>query len=205
VSVEDLAHVIEEQFYEVYNGHPSVHHLGDAEHASVERMWDIANTIRIRDLAAPPLYGLATDDSHHYHGGDVSPGRGWVMVQAPTLEAESLVEAMRAGRFYASTGVLLEQIRFDEKELALTIAGPDSNSCQTDFIGTGKGDSAAPGVVLATASGPTPRYRLRGDELYVRATVTSSKPHPNPSFEGQLEQAWTQPVGWVNVEDARRP
>jgi hypothetical protein len=45
-------------------------------------------------------------------------------------------------------------------------------------------------------SGTSPSYQLKGDELYVRAVVTSSKPHPDPSFKDQREQAWTQPVGW---------
>ena len=30
--------------------------------------------------------------------------------------------------------------------------------------------------------------------MYVRAKVTSSKPHPNPYAEGDVEVAWTQPV-----------
>jgi hypothetical protein len=50
--------------------------------------------------------------------------------------------------------------------------------------------------VLATVKGATPAYQLTGDELYVRAIVTSTKPHDDPSFKGQLQQAWTQPVGW---------
>ncbi len=196
VSAEDLGHVLEEPFFEVYNGHPSVHHLGDAEHAGVERMWDIANTIRLHELQAPPLYGLATDDSHHYHGGDVSPGRGWIMVRAPALDAEALIKAMRAGDFYASSGVLLDSIRFDGQELSLVIGARDSDSYETDFIGTRSGDPKAAGVIFATVPGNQPRYRMQGDELYVRATVTSSKAHPNPSFEGQREQAWIQPAGW---------
>ena len=52
------------------------------------------------------------------------------------------------------------------------------------------------GKVLATVKGTTAVYRLTGRELYVRATVTSSKPADNPAFKGQLKQAWTQPVGW---------
>jgi len=56
--------------------------------------------------------------------------------------------------------------------------------------------SADIGHVLATVSGPSPSHQLTGEELYVRAVVTSSKPHHDPSFEGQHQQAWTQPVGW---------
>jgi hypothetical protein len=37
---------------------------------------------------------------------------------------------------------------------------------------------------------------MKGNELYVRATITSDQPPVDPSFENQLQQAWTQPVGW---------
>jgi hypothetical protein len=52
------------------------------------------------------------------------------------------------------------------------------------------------GKVLATIKGPKPFYDLTGNELYVRAVISSDQPHLNASFENQLEQAWTQPVGW---------
>jgi hypothetical protein len=47
---------------------------------------------------------------------------------------------------------------------------------------------------LARVEGLHPRYRPRGDELFVRATVTSSLAPENPMFEGQFRQAWVQPV-----------
>jgi hypothetical protein len=59
-----------------------------------------------------------------------------------------------------------------------------------------KYSSPAIGKVLATAKGETPQYRLTGSELYVRAVVTANQDHPDPSFKGQQQQAWTQPVGW---------
>ena len=52
------------------------------------------------------------------------------------------------------------------------------------------------GKTFATVEGMKPRYTLKGDELYVRAIVTSSKPPEVPSYENQRPQAWTQPVGW---------
>ena len=52
------------------------------------------------------------------------------------------------------------------------------------------------GAVLATVSGIQPTYQFKGDELYVRAVVTSTKPHVDPTLPKQTEQAWTQPVGW---------
>jgi hypothetical protein len=39
-------------------------------------------------------------------------------------------------------------------------------------------------------------YTLRGDELYVRAVVTSSAAPAVPSEEYGFQRAWTQPVGW---------
>jgi hypothetical protein len=220
VSAEDLAHVLEERFFEVYNGHPDVHHLGDQAHDGVERLWDIANTLRVAELHAPPLLGLATDDTHNYFGNrGASPGRGWVMVRADGLSAEALLGAIARGDFYATSGVLLDELRYDPREgaLELRIAALPKTKYVTRFIGTRRGYdnrrepavdadgkpregvfrySQDVGAVLATAEGPNPSYKLTGDELYVRATVTSDRPPINPSFAGQQQQAWTQPVGW---------
>ncbi len=83
VTADDLAAVVSERFFEVYNGHPGVNHLGDADHPSVERIWDLVNAIRRTSLNVPPIMGIATDDSHEYHGEPGSrPGRGWVMVRS---------------------------------------------------------------------------------------------------------------------------
>ena len=115
VTAEDIAAVIPEQYFEVYNGHPDVGHQGDKNHPSTERLWDIANTLRIAKLAAAPLYGVATDDSHNYHGRPGShTGRGWVMVQSRFLTPEYLLKAMNRGDFYASSGVSFESIQFEK-------------------------------------------------------------------------------------------
>ncbi len=200
---EDLANVAEGAYFEVYNGHPLVHHLGDETRPGDERIWDIANTIRIAELGYAPLLAVATDDSHTYHGEDASPGRGWIMVGADKLDGDSLVEAMLAGKFYASSGVVLDAIRFDpdKRTLSLAIAPSEGASFTTTFIGTRKGYDATAektgiGEVFATVEGLNASFTMPKDALYLRATVTSTRKHPNPSFEGQTEQAWVQPVGW---------
>jgi len=220
ITAEDLAAVVSDRFFEVYNGHLGINHLGDHTHPSVERLWDIANTIRLGQLDAAPMFGLATDDSHNYHGKKGShPGRGWVMVQSRYLTPEHLIRALEAGDFYSSSGVELSAIQFDAEtgELKLSIEEEDGVTYSTDFIGTledydatakpridDKGKPVAAtyeysddvGKILATVKGNSPSYRLTGKELYVRAVVTSSEHHTDPSFDHQHQQAWTQPVGW---------
>jgi hypothetical protein len=192
-------------------------------------MWDIANTIRLAHLQYPPLYGIATDDSHAYHGkpNGARPGRGWTMVRATHLTPEYIIKAIKAGDCYASSGVSLVDVRYDAsaKQLALEIEPQDGATYTTQFIGTLRGydDTTKPtlaadgqtpkdkagkplrvshkysaevGQVLATVAGLKATYQLKGSELYVRAVVTSSKAPADPSFDGQKQQAWTQPVGW---------
>lgn len=193
VSADDIAQVTQERFFEVYNGHPSVNHRGDADRPGTERLWDIANTTRRRDLGAALLMGLGTDDCHNYHNASGStPGRGWVMVRAAACTPEALLAALERGDFYASSGVYLADVRFDGQTLSVDIAPAEGASYVTDFIGT-RGDGE-PGEVLASVTGPRPSYRVRGDELFVRATITSSATVDNPVWDGQPKQAWVQPV-----------
>ena len=214
-TAEDLFELPALRFFEVYNGHPLVNLPGDSVHASTERIWDIVLTRRF-STDGGPLYGVATDDAHDYHRSGIdqrNAGRGWVVVRASQLHADSLMEAMQRGDFYASNGVELTDVRRAGNRLTLTIAGAPAVTYTTQFIGTRRGwdttsaaarDSTgrpvtrryAPdvGAVLAEVPGTTPSYTLRGDELYVRARVVSSRAKPNASYPGEVEMAWTQPV-----------
>ena len=201
VTAEDLAAVVEEKFFEVYNGHPSVNQLGDAKRPGLEKMWDIANAIRIGKMKLPPLYGIATDDSHNYFGTTgSSPGRGWVMVKATKLTPSKLIHALEAGEFYASSGVEVHSFEFDSKtkEFSVSIKAVEGVTYETQFIGTKRGadfsDLEKVGMVFKESKSLTPSYKLSGDELYVRVVITSSESHPNPSLKGQKQQAWLQPV-----------
>jgi hypothetical protein len=228
VTAEDLASVIQERFFEVYNGHPAIGHFGDDNHPGVERLWDIANTIRIDKLKSPPLFGVATDDSHAYHGkpNGSSPGRGWVMVRSRFLTPDHIVRAMRKGDFYASSGVVLRSVVSSDEQLKVEIeAGNSDEEFTTQFIGTrvGYDDKSEPrmtdgkensritrkysnevGAVLATVKGSSATYRFSGKELYVRAVITSNREMVNPSPAGQLQQAWTQPVVPRGEESQKR-
>lgn len=215
---EELMQVAGERFFEVYNGHPSVHNEGDDTHAGLDRMWDIILTWRLGVLGLPVMFGIATDDSHAYHTNGVglsNPGRGWLQVRTPRLTAESLVAALEQGDFYATSGVELSELRREGRRVIVRIRAEPGVTYRTEFIGTRRGFDAAHepvrtpageklrvteryspdvGAVLAVVDGPEAVYEMKGDELYVRAKITSSKPMPNPYRANETEAAWVQPV-----------
>ncbi len=51
----------------------------------------------------PDLLGFATDDAHFYPDIPGEKG-GWIMVNAPELSGEAMLNAIRNGNFYSSTG-----------------------------------------------------------------------------------------------------
>ena len=200
LGVENLANMKGERFFEVYNGHRSVDNEGATAKHSTEALWDLALTRRLRDGAGDGeiLFGLATDDAHdHYEVDAVSvPGRGWIMVRSKSLEADAIVEAMKRGDFYASSGVTLEDIVVTDDAMTVTIETDPEVTYTTEFIGVMRGDdpeTMAPRVLSTTRENPAV-HRFSGDELYVRARVLSDRPHPRPYAEGEFEQAWVQPV-----------
>ena len=202
ITPDDLMRVRGLRFFEVYNGHPQVNNEGDAEHPSTERLWDLALTHRLTDLGLGILYGIATDDSHHYHekAADRSnSGRGWVMVRSSHLTPEFLIRAMEAGDFYSSSGVALADVRRSTGRLEVEIAGEPGVSYETRFIGTrlhtpGQIDAAELGKEMARSTELRSNYTLQPDDLYVRAVVTASRRHPSGSMAQEYERAWTQPI-----------
>ena len=200
LGVENLANMKGERFFEVYNGHRSVDNEGAKAKHSTEVLWDLALTRRLRDGAGDGeiLFGLATDDAHdHYEVDAVSvPGRGWIMVRSKSLEADAIVDAMKRGDFYASSGVTLEDIVVADDTMTITIKADPDVTYTTEFIGIMRSDdpeTTQPRVLASTTANPAV-HRLSGDELYVRARVVSDRPHPKPYAKGDFEQAWVQPV-----------
>ena len=213
LTAKDIASVKNEKFFEVYNGHPAVRNYGDQDHISTEKMWDQILTHRLTSGTGEIIYGLATDDAHNYHQYQMNrsnPGRGWVMVKATHLSAESIIKAMENGDFYASTGVKVNLIEIGQTSYKIEMMPEDGTTFTTQFIGTTKRDmltvevfdgqernstnDSLMGKVLAIKQGVKVQYDFNGDELYVRAKVTSSKKKKNPYSENELETAWLQPV-----------
>lgn len=148
---------------------------GDALHPSTEALWDAALGQGAR------VWGVATDDSHHYddaaavlaRGEEAYVGdRGFVMVRAERSEA-AIRAAIERGEFYASSGVILESLTRSAGTLALRVAGVH----EIRFIGEG-------GRELGRERGVAASYTLRPGDRYVRAVVTAA--------DGR--RAWTQPL-----------
>jgi hypothetical protein len=218
VTAEELMQVRGDRFFEVYNGHHQVHNDGDAIHAGTERVWDIVLSQRLAKLNLEVMYGVGTDDSHNYHktGTNLSnTGRGWIMVRAQRLEPEEIVKAMDAGDFYASSGVTLRDVRREKDRLVVEVQSEPGVKYTIQFFGTRTGfdDKSEPvraangealrvthrysndiGALLAETEGTSATYKLKGDEIYVRARVVSTKVKSNPAHDGELEKAWTQPL-----------
>ena len=138
-----------------------------------------------------------------------------MVVRAAQLTPEDLISAMEAGEFYASSGVRLKEVHRDKRRYEIKIEPEEGVSYTTEFIGTRKGFdrtneplvstngeflavtrrySSEIGTVLAEAKGNSPSYRMKGNEIYVRAKVISSKLKVNPYAKDEVEVAWTQPI-----------
>ena len=110
------------------------------------------------------------------------------MVRSQFLTPEHLIRAMKRGDFYASSGVTLRDFKFDDatRTLSIEIDSSGEESYETEFVATlaeGHADDERVGVRVAKIEGLTPKYTMTGNELYIRAIITSSKPHIDPSFE----------------------
>ena len=124
------------------------------------------------------------------------------MVRSRYLTPEHLIKAMKRGDFYASSGVTLADVAFNKQKRSLDVSidGEEGATYSTAFIVTKRGEGEERiGVRVAEIEGKTASYAMSEDDLYVRAVVTSSKDHVDPSFENQNQQAWTQPVGWQST------
>jgi hypothetical protein len=181
---EDLRTARNYKLFEIHNGHPSVNNEGGGGVPGLEEVWD-----RILSNGSI-VYGMATDDAHTFKdpGNPLvsGPGRGWVMVRAPRLEAGALMSALERGDFYASTGVVLDEVSATAKGLAIKVHPEGVSKYRIQFIGRGGRTLKEVGEVSAS-------YTYAGDEDYVRARI----------IESNGRMAWVQPVSIPRASTAR--
>ena len=159
---------------EVYNGHPLVHNRGGGGFESLDEIWDALLS------AGKRLNGIAVDDAHQFKkfGKDLSnPGRGWVQVHCTELTTREIMRALASGDFYASTGVVLDDVQSGDGACRLQIHPNSNMKYTTYFVG-------AQGKVLAKSFDLSPSFRLPAGQRYVRARIEASNG----------DNAWTQPL-----------
>ena len=152
-----------------------VNNAGGGGQPSAEALWDSMLSAGIR------IFGVASDDMHQlkqpWAKASARPGQGWVVVRAAPLTAESMLSALAAGDFYASTGVELSDVQATPARLIVTVKEQTFAKYTIQFIGQG-------GRILKEAFASPALYDITGGEGYVRAKILDSN--------GQV--AWTQPV-----------
>lgn len=194
ISVNDFIQLKNVHFFEVYNGHPSVNNEGDSIHLSTENMWDLINISYIKKKQSL-LYAVATDDSHQYLKFDKknsNPGRGWVMVQSDSLNASNLIDAMEKGEFYASTGVILKEVKFYNNTLKIEVEPTSETKYEIQFIGVDIKKKQS--KIVHKVNGNKAEFKLTDNYLFIRAKIISNRTNKNFFDEKEFEKAWTQPV-----------
>ena len=116
---EDIKYSEDAWAFEVFNGHMSANNDGSLYSMSTEEIWD--DVLSHGKL----IYGVATDDSHHFNeefsANRSNPGRGWLMVNANELNQENIIDAMKSGRFYSSSGVKFSELELSKDRINLKI------------------------------------------------------------------------------------
>lgn len=122
--------------------------------------------------AGTRLFCVATDDNHDaYAPGDprCDSFGGWTMLKLEKLDYASVIEGLRKGDFYCSTGPALEELYIRDNALHIKCspvekiyAITEGRRCMMEL--------AAPGETVTEAVFP-----LRGDEGYVRVDCRDAR------------------------------
>ena len=172
LTIDDLLAAGDFGMVEVANGHCVVHNEGDETHPSTEIIWDSLLS------AGQQVWGVASDDAHHFQqwGDDfANPGRGWLQVEGETANIGDVLEMLRQGRFYSSSGLELASYDASASEISLELA---EDGATIELIGQ-------EGTLLETVSGQRAKFRVSGSgSSYARIKARAA--------DGRA--LWTQPV-----------
>jgi hypothetical protein len=175
IDEETLLRVNRYRLLEIFNGHPLVNNFGGGGKPGMEEVWDFLLS------SGKLVYGIAVDDAHHFKEefgpARSNPGKGWVVVRAKSLAAAEIIQHLEDGLFYASTGVVLDDIIVEKKRIEIHIKQKSDTRFRTDFIGNNGR------LLLRTEENPAV-YQLSHDVQYVRAKV----------YDSGGFVAWVQPI-----------
>jgi hypothetical protein len=125
-------------------------------------------------------YGVASDDSHK----ESNQGKGWIMVYASSNNTDTLVDAIRRGDFYPSTGIIIDSVSYSPSKIYVK----SSNGETIKFF-------AKNGSLLTTFSGKEATYNIQGNELYVRAEITNQAGN-----RGWIQPYFVSPLNSIKKE-----
>lgn len=192
---------------EVYNADTELH-IG---RGNSQAIWD--------DLLSHglPAFGIAVDDCHR-------PGydslRAWTVVRAPDRSRESILAALRAGRFYASTGPEIFDVQWEPAEeqgglpaggvvrvrcsparsVTLVANGPRGSRLNAGPFGSAmrakrlRTETNRPEGVISGELLTGAEFHLAGTERYARIQVEDDR--------GRC--AWTNPLFLRTADEASR-
>lgn len=168
-TVDEVAHLTGFCMIEVYN------HLCQRQDGSgeAEAWWDHLLWEGRRVLCT------ASDDTHQKIN-DI--GGGFIMVKAKSLTREAILASLRAGRFYASQGPVIEDIRRMDGTLEV-FTSPAASIAFVCYPYRGYQENADKTLITQAAWHPPEGAR------YVRLVVTDC--------EGR--KAWSQPIDWEGM------
>jgi hypothetical protein len=132
--------------------------------------------VMLEDMLAQGRHvnAYAADDAH-FHTPDARGG--WVMVKAPALEPELLLDALKDGAFYSSQGPEIHTIAVQGAEMVVHC----SPAARVGAVGDGPASSVVHGQNLTEATLPLEGL---GEAGYIRVTVA----------DAQGRRAWSNPI-----------
>ena len=168
------------------------------------------------------VYVTATDDSHYFRPDQyntiLSPNKSWVVVNCRNeFTAENITKSMLEGDFYASCGVMLEDVSFENGTLNVKVEAEEGVNYRIDFISTKKDFDRSIeykeytlerselnrefplirediGIIVKSVSGTSASCKITDDDLYIRAVITANKKvRVSQNLYPTYQCAWTQP------------
>lgn len=129
------------------------------------------------------IWAAANPDCHSWDTSQADgPFNGYNVVYAHRLTRQAILESLKQGRFYASTGQEVDTITVTGDSLQIT-----APACRIiRFIGPR-------GRVLQEDHGEHATFRFTGEEGHVRAELEGHQPSPL-SVGNEPARAWLQPV-----------
>jgi len=115
------------------------------------------------------VFGVATDDSHFAYP---DYGGGWIWLRAEQADRASIVAALRAGAFYASTGPEIHDVQLDGRQVTVHCSPAFSILVIGDYYHCPMGVHAWDGNLLTEAT-----FTLDPEQEYLRVEVIDVDHH----------------------------